>query len=52
MSTKLMRNGIKALYLQPAPLFGGAERQAATMSALLPEFGVEVVPMVGPGNVL
>jgi glycosyltransferase involved in cell wall biosynthesis len=52
MSTKLTRNGIKALYLQPAPLFGGAERQAATMSALLPEFGVEVVPMVGPGNVL
>ncbi|HEY8946045.1 MAG TPA: glycosyltransferase family 4 protein [Polyangiaceae bacterium] len=44
-----IRNRMRALYLQPAPLFGGAERQAATCAALLPRCGVEVVPVVGPG---
>jgi len=42
---------LRALYLQPAPLFGGAERQAALTAMLLPQFGVDVVPLVGPGPV-
>lgn len=41
---------LRALYLQPGPLFGGAERQAATNIPLLPAFGVDVVPLVGPGQ--
>jgi glycosyltransferase involved in cell wall biosynthesis len=40
------------MYLQPAPLFGGAERQAATLASLLPEYGVEVLPVVGPGRAI
>ncbi len=47
-----MTRKIRALYLQPAPLFGGAERQAAIVASLLPELGIEVIPMVGPGNVV
>ncbi|HVZ31407.1 MAG TPA: glycosyltransferase, partial [Polyangiaceae bacterium] len=43
---------VRVLYLQPAPLFGGAERQAALAAALLPEFGVDVIPLVGPGRVI
>jgi glycosyltransferase involved in cell wall biosynthesis len=41
---------IRALYLQPAPLFGGAERQAAYAASFWPEFGVDVLPVVGPGH--
>ncbi len=41
---------IRALYLQPAAHFGGAERQAATIVPLLRDFGVETVPFVGPGT--
>ncbi len=41
---------VRALYLLPAASFGGAERQAAQSMGLLPRFGVEVVPMVGPGR--
>jgi glycosyltransferase involved in cell wall biosynthesis len=40
---------IRALYVQPAPYFGGAERQATTIVPLLRAFGVDVVPVVGPG---
>lgn len=43
---------VRVLYLQPAPLFGGAERQAALSASLLPEFGVDVIPMTGPGQVV
>lgn len=43
---------IRVLYLQPAPLFGGAERQAATNVPLLRELGLEVVPVVGPGTAI
>jgi len=32
-------------------LFGGAERQAALTALLLPQFGIEVLPLVGPGPV-
>ena len=42
--------GLRALYIQPAASFGGAERQAAQNIRLLPEFGVEVLPVVGPGR--
>jgi glycosyltransferase involved in cell wall biosynthesis len=43
-------NRIRALYVQPAVAFGGAERQAATNVPLLAEFGVDVLPLVGPGT--
>jgi glycosyltransferase involved in cell wall biosynthesis len=43
---------IRVLYLQPAPLFGGAERQTATNVPLLAKFGVDVLPVVGPGQAL
>jgi glycosyltransferase involved in cell wall biosynthesis len=46
----MSRDRIRALYLQPAPLFGGAERQAAYAASLWPEFGVDVLPVVGPGQ--
>ncbi|HVK72976.1 MAG TPA: glycosyltransferase [Kofleriaceae bacterium] len=42
--------GIRVLYVQPAADFGGAERQAATIVPLLGEFGVEAIPLVGPGS--
>lgn len=48
----MSRDRIRALYLQPAPLFGGAERQAVYAAALWPEFGVDVLPMVGPGQAI
>jgi glycosyltransferase involved in cell wall biosynthesis len=41
---------IRVLYLQPAAHFGGAERQAATIVPLLCEFGVDALPVVGPGR--
>ncbi len=43
---------IRALYLQPAPLFGGAERQAAEQASFLPALGVDVVVVGGPGRVI
>jgi glycosyltransferase involved in cell wall biosynthesis len=52
MASRGTRKPIRALYLQPAPLFGGAERQAALIAMLLPQFGVEVIPLVGPGEVV
>lgn len=47
-----MSRRITVLYLQPAPLFGGAERQAASLASMLPELGIEVVVMAGPGRVI
>lgn len=41
---------LRVLYLQPAASFGGAERQAAQNIHLLPRFGVDVLPVVGPGR--
>lgn len=43
-------HSIRALYLQPAAHFGGAERQAATIVPLLSAHGVETTPLVGPGR--
>lgn len=43
---------IKVLYLQPAPLFGGAERQAAEQASFLPSFGLDVTVVGGPGNAI
>lgn len=52
MAADVIRKRVRVLYLQPAPLFGGAERQAALTTALMPQFDVDVVPMVGPGRVI
>lgn len=43
---------VRVLYVQPAPLFGGAERQAANLASQLPDFGLEVLPLVGPGKAI
>jgi glycosyltransferase involved in cell wall biosynthesis len=43
---------IRVLYLQPAPLFGGAERQAAEQALFLPKLGLKVTMIGGPGPVL
>src|SRR5262245_3844025 len=43
-------NPLRTLYLLPAASFDGAERQAAQSMRLLPRFGVDVVPVVGPGR--
>jgi len=42
----------RLLYLQPAPLFGGAERQAAEQASYLPRFGVEPTVVAGPGTAI
>ncbi|HEU4582607.1 MAG TPA: glycosyltransferase family 4 protein [Polyangiaceae bacterium] len=52
MARSVSRKPVRILYLQPAPLFGGAERQAALTTLLLPRFGVEVFPLVGPGRIV
>ena len=41
---------MRVVYVQPAEHFGGAERQAVLAMKLLPEFGVEVIPVLGPGD--
>lgn len=41
---------LRALYIQPAASFGGAERQAAQNIRLLPRHGIDVLPVVGPGR--
>lgn len=43
---------IRVLYLQPAPLFGGAERQAAEQASFLPSFGLDVTLVGGPGEAI
>jgi glycosyltransferase involved in cell wall biosynthesis len=43
---------IRLLYLQPAPLFGGAERQAVEQASYLPRFGVEPTVVAGPGSAI
>jgi glycosyltransferase involved in cell wall biosynthesis len=40
------------LYIQPSELFGGAERQAATLLPHLPDEGLEVTALVGPGTTI
>jgi glycosyltransferase involved in cell wall biosynthesis len=46
------RRRLRILYLQPSPLFGGAERQLTSMSPLLHHHGIDVLPLVGPGRVI
>jgi glycosyltransferase involved in cell wall biosynthesis len=46
------RTPIRVLYLQPCASFGGAERQASIVIPLLREWGVEVVPLVGPAQTI
>lgn len=43
---------LRVLYLQPAPLFGGAERQAAEQASFLPRLGVKLTVIGGPGHAL
>src|SRR5690606_39789755 len=42
---------LKLFYLLPAEAFGGAERQGIEHIRRLPDHGVEVTPLVGPGDV-
>ncbi|HEX5101886.1 MAG TPA: glycosyltransferase family 4 protein [Polyangiaceae bacterium] len=46
----MRRSRIRLLYVQPSPLFGGAERQAAEQASYLTDFGVDVTVMAGPGQ--
>jgi glycosyltransferase involved in cell wall biosynthesis len=43
---------LRVLYVQPSPLFGGAERQLTSISPLLHQHGIDVLPFVGPGHVI
>jgi glycosyltransferase involved in cell wall biosynthesis len=43
---------LRILYTQPATDFGGAERQATYLIAGLPRYGIDVVPVVGPGRLI
>lgn len=52
LSARMNLRRVRALYIQPAPLFGGAERQAANNIPLLADFGVDVLPFVGPGTAI
>jgi glycosyltransferase involved in cell wall biosynthesis len=40
---------LSLLYLQPAPLFGGAERQAVEQASYLRRFGIDTTVVAGPG---
>jgi glycosyltransferase involved in cell wall biosynthesis len=42
----------RVLYVQPSELFGGAERQAATVLPQLAAQGLEVTALVGPGETI
>jgi len=42
----------KVLYMLPAEKFGGAERQGTIAIKKLPQIGVEVLPVVGPGQMI
>lgn len=41
---------MRIVYVQPAERLGGAERQGVLAMRLLPRFGVDVIPIVGPGE--
>jgi glycosyltransferase involved in cell wall biosynthesis len=47
-----MTHTARILYIQPSELFGGAERQAATLLPHLPDEGLEVTALVGPGTTI
>jgi glycosyltransferase involved in cell wall biosynthesis len=44
------REPIRALYVVPSAGFGGLERQVSWVLPQLPAWGVDVVPLVGPGS--
>jgi glycosyltransferase involved in cell wall biosynthesis len=48
----MRRSRIRLLYVQPSPLFGGAERQAAEQASYLAEFGFDVTVLAGPGQAI
>ena len=48
----MMGSNLRVLYLQPAPLFGGAERQAAEQASFLPKLGVDLTLVGGPGEAI
>ena len=43
---------LRLLYVQPAELFGGAERQGVLHISRLPHHGIEVISAVGPGTAI
>jgi len=43
---------MRILYIQPAEGFGGAERQGVCHMRRLLDLGHDVVPVVGPGEVI
>lgn len=47
-----MRPELRVLYVQPAPLFGGAERQAVEQAACLRSLGIDVTVFTGPGTTI
>ena len=51
-STKASPARHRLLYVQPAEVFGGAERQGVLHMAGLRRHGFEVVPVVGPGKMI
>lgn len=51
MSSSLIRK-LRLLYIQPAEVFGGAERQGLLQMKMLAEYGFEVFPVIGPGKTI
>jgi len=45
-----MNQKIKVLYIIPAEGFGGAERQALLHIKEMPEYGIDVIAVSGPGD--
>ncbi len=43
---------MRLLYVIPAERFGGAERQAVYHMGHLPQWGIDVIPLVGPGTII
>ena len=43
-------NSVRILYLQPGEPFGGAERQGTICIKRLPDYGIDVVSLIGPGG--
>ena len=41
---------LRVLYLQPCTSFGGAERQASIVGPSIGQWGLDVLPLVGPGT--
>jgi glycosyltransferase involved in cell wall biosynthesis len=48
----MMNRPTNLLYIQPSELFGGAERQAASLLPQLARLGLKVTALVGPGTTI